>query len=285
MSEEKVSKSSDSELTLVICTHLADAQFVSRVLLPSMDKYLDVRGIGVMIVAPRSHHEQLREQLRSSHFTIEFIADEDVADRGDMKGYRYQMVLKLAVSRLIKTRSYMTLDSDLFFVAPTSVDCLIRAGRALVTMDYKTTHEHWHTISGHALGVEFEEVPQYVMGVTPAILITEVSKSLMETINVHAVIATGGTEYSLYWLYLIKNYDSDELYTTGGEDGFSRHTLYDGCVWSLDAESRAHDGFAKRVQRCIAGCRGYMSLVQSTAYRQLSDIDSAIDVVREQLSL
>jgi hypothetical protein len=288
MSEEKMSMSYDSGLTLIIFTHLKDAKLVSRILLPSIDKYLDPRGIALLVVAPRSQHEELSQLLKSKCFTVQFIADEDVANRGGMHGYRYQMLLKLAVAKHVKTRFFMTLDSDLFFVRQANIDCFVINDRAIVARSSKHTHADWYTASAKALGMTFEDIPDYVIGVTPSILSIDVCRSLVDTLNASKMITAGATEYSLYWLYMLKHFDMESIYIPHTTGSITTGGVYNAptCIWDIGSISKDCSNLRSRIGGILKNdARRYVSLLQSTVYRQFDDVDCAIDIVRSVLEI
>lgn len=89
---------------------------------------------------------------------VEFVRPSQLVDLPHLPGWVGQQVLKLMVSRLIRSRHYLVLDAKNHWIEPTDLRTFVAAdGRA---------HGASHTYRGHALEKQVEGVLRY-MGLEP----------------------------------------------------------------------------------------------------------------------
>ena len=155
---------------------------------------------------------------------IRIMNEKKVMQRKDLFTYRYQMGLKLAIAKHVKTKWYMTLDSDLYLTKKIGYGELIdEEGRAHINYEPTSCHAGWWKNASKVIKTKVEGRG---MGVTPSILNRDVVLKLIKKHNIHDALNQVATEYTLYWLYLIANYDKNEYYCIG------ERPVYSMCVWT-----------------------------------------------------
>eukprot|EP01064_Diplonema_japonicum_P000230 TRINITY_DN10166_c7_g1_i1.p1 TRINITY_DN10166_c7_g1~~TRINITY_DN10166_c7_g1_i1.p1 ORF type:complete len:444 (+),score=41.34 TRINITY_DN10166_c7_g1_i1:124-1332(+) len=259
------------KLTLVLCTWSGDTEGFPRVemLFSSVSKFLSKKSLHeLLLVVPDGDFPHFKQefQQRTVGFPVRLVADErlktlekeemlSLTPKGELKenggrgaNYRMQMLLKLLISKEVQTAFYITLDNDVFFKRPTEFSDLIINGKAIVQGREAGRHRaSWWSASGtilqnpHDCGSSLVRDP-FQIGVTPAILHTHATRSLISTIEARngtfdrilfQYLSNKGTadwtEYTLYWSFIcVKNYG--EVLHTHLPD----RRLYDtsGFAWS-----------------------------------------------------
>jgi len=177
-----------------------------------------IHGDSEILSAPRSTFENLTPHAEKSQ-----------GGRGT--GYRIQMLLKLAVARLIQTDFYITLDQDVFASRTTSMEDLIRDGKAIYQgegqgeggLGRTQHHASWWRDSEKLLQCEGCHEGKPTIGVTPAILSRTIALAVAQEVEslyrgqfkshlgrepkwdeilFHLLTKKGShdwTEYTLYW--------------------------------------------------------------------------------------
>jgi hypothetical protein len=83
-------------------------------------------------------------------------------------GWQVQQLIKLAIAHMIETDFYLTLDSDVICIRHISPECLIRNGKAVITIEGALhLHPSWYKDAERLLGFSGSGLSH---GVTPAIL-------------------------------------------------------------------------------------------------------------------
>eukprot|EP01064_Diplonema_japonicum_P008719 TRINITY_DN1611_c0_g2_i1.p1 TRINITY_DN1611_c0_g2~~TRINITY_DN1611_c0_g2_i1.p1 ORF type:complete len:351 (+),score=23.98 TRINITY_DN1611_c0_g2_i1:68-1120(+) len=132
-------------------------------------------------------------------------------------GYRLSMVLKLAVALEVTTDYYITMDCDTFLKRHVTFSDLIKDNgtRAIIQGYNDGRHRRsWWDSSAAVLKTRRVTDPPFI-GVTPAILSSKISRSLLSTLTTHydsflmtalSVPSTSDwTEYTLYWTFASMN--------------------------------------------------------------------------------
>jgi hypothetical protein len=91
------------------------------------------------------------------------------------QGWHKQQVLKLAMATLVRTEYYMTLDDDVFLTRNLAASDLLRNEKLILSRDGHEIHRHWYQSCCEILKCPYEVLRrnEFVMGVTPEILISE----------------------------------------------------------------------------------------------------------------
>lgn len=172
-----------------------------------------------------------------------------------VRPWQRQQIIKLATSALSSAPYVLTLDPDVLAVHKVSRDLLLPGGRALLEPEPRSAHPTWWKASAHVLGLE-PDLAAPGMGVTPALLSTEILRSVHHRIEevsgrpwVDTLLTTYAdwTEYTLYLLEAERSgrLDSHHLWA-GVESSVHLQVALDRSVWSrheasTDAVARLFD--------------------------------------------
>jgi len=206
---------------------------------------------------------------------FKFINEEHLLHENirSIQGWYKQQIIKLMISRIIETEYYLVLDSDLYLNQLLRKEDLFYNNKIKychqpwqTTNDkYYSTNSKWWTDSCNVLKYPVENLyeQRYLMGVTPQVLITEKVKDLLSHLQgmygsewQKIICEMKFTEYTLYWLYLMKNNLTD-LYTIEGKQ-----------LWKHDLDRnilyyQSEDEVKKIIKRSINDKDTYFSVVQS----------------------
>jgi hypothetical protein len=221
----------EKQVTLVLVSAgQRDRELATRLLLPSLAKNLDPRGIVLLVIVPDGEVEIFRKAIGdlALPFPIQILADSIVFKQqfdwqSKIPGYQKQMLLKLYAAQHVSTEWYLTLDSDVYLLKKTDTSAFFGIdGKAIATMEKSNVHGGWHDNAHRSIGYPLADE---TLSVTPAMMNTLSCRSYINDYDVPAAIASGTTEYSLYWLYLRKMGVHDKLYVKG--ELFDIHR----CAW------------------------------------------------------
>ena len=150
-------------------------------------------------------------------------------------GWYFQQLLKLGVARIVKTPLYLILDADCFLTKPFAYKDLFHEGKIIMDKESWTNQPHWWFDSiGIIEGVSLNELAsQPAIAVTPQIVVTEIVCQLLDYLDAKDQDSSWDeylspktfTEFSLYWLFVIKNKKLD-LYQLSGGPSLSSNALW-----------------------------------------------------------
>ena len=181
--------------------------------------------------AVHAHMEKLgREEIR-------VICEDDVCPslKGQAGWYK-QQILKIAAANVVSTDYYLTLDADIVFKRPTSIQDVFPSGKPILQKMNASVHWDWWISSQRILKSSVNLTPEsIVMGVTPEFLHRDTCLALQGAIAsrnntpewdrfLFDSRQVGWTEYSLYWLYVLEQGLERQLYD------WSPKQMYDG-IW------------------------------------------------------
>jgi len=170
------------------------------------------------------------------------------SETGEVRGWRVQQMLKLAISAYVSSEHYVTLDNDIVCIRRCSYDDLVKNGRAVTNCETPVDYMRIYTSAFAAreagiklrryarsqkiLGHSLQRPNAQFYGETPVVLRTDMVSRLLEFLSgrfrgewSEMLASKGGwTEYGLYYNFL-------EM--TGKLDAFS---FYAGCNCVLDLE-------------------------------------------------
>jgi len=198
-----------NELTRFIC-----------ILLPSLNKYLDIASVHEFIIICKPEEIKLvKNELGKQQSSLPInIISENLILKGKVisktKGWYIQQLLKLGIARRIKTNYYLVLDSDCFLTKPFDYEKLFHHEKLIMNSNSWKVHKNWWLNSANIMGIPFDILKEKpVIGVTPEILITSSVCDLLDFLtykNEHLdwdeyLCTQKFTEFTLYWLFLIKS--------------------------------------------------------------------------------
>ncbi len=251
---------SDRKLSVVLPIKIhshhehSELERIQRLLLPSFERFFAVDDLHEFIlIAPPDDLEEVKAGVAqfADALPLKVLCDDDVVPRvsGMKRGWVKQQILKLGIAGFIRTPYYLLLDTDNLLVRPTGVQDLFPNGLPLLRRERFGIHPGWYRGSARALRYKIDlGRDDLVLGVTPQILHTEICRELQREIEVRngaapweALLARRRvwSEYSLYWLYLTKNFDPVKFYELSGPG------LYEDCIWK--GAGQFDDAFVKRI--------------------------------------
>jgi len=245
--------------------------------LPLYDKFLDTEFIdNFYIICPRDNIEYIQKDTQLYPILqFKFIEEESIIDSNlsNEKGWIKQQIIKLCIANIIETEYYLVVDSDMYLNQPLRYQDLFYDNKIKYTSEpyqtkndkYHSTNSNWWASSCKVLNYPIENLynDEKLMGVTPQVLITQTVKNLIEYLI--AVYKTNWkkiicdmtfTEYTLYWIYLLMN-NQTELYTTNGFQLW-RHDLDRNILYY-----QTEDEIKTIVKNSITDKNTYFSVIQS----------------------
>ncbi len=190
----------------------------------------------------------------------------------NLPGWYKQQMLKMFSALLIRTGYYMTLDADLCLTRPADMSTLFPEGRAIYTPEDLSINHDWWLGSAKVLDIDHKICRDNKgMGVTPEIISTLVMKNLVEYLNYMASTKKYSTlfeylsanrcwsEYTLYWLYLLKHYNVEDFYRNANIS-----PPLESChsVWFKD-QALDKKAFREKIDAAFAGNGGLFLIIQS----------------------
>lgn len=153
------------------------------------------------IVTPEDEVDLVRETYACwTRFKIEVISEHalvpELAKYPNMRGWRKQQIIKLAIASKIQTDYYMTFDADVICLKPLTKQVLFPKGKGILQYESCRQHPKWWKSSSRILklGRRYQGMQQG-MTVTPALLSKTISLAVQEEIN-----ACQGTDNWITWL-------------------------------------------------------------------------------------
>ncbi|MEQ1729828.1 MAG: DUF6492 family protein [Vicinamibacterales bacterium] len=222
------------DLTLVLALRIDRARRVSdlhRFLalgLPSLHRFFDQSLVReLLVISPDEDVPAIAAALkRHCRYPHRVVSDGTLLPLlRQVRGWHKQQIAKLAVSALITTPWYLTLDADVVCVRPMDEAFLFPAGRAIWQHETVSEHPEWWAGSAQVLGSSRVLRPdQPVIGVTPALLHRDSVSELVDrltrryaqvpwTTALMSAVSTQWSEYSLYWLHVLDSGRAERLYS------------------------------------------------------------------------
>jgi hypothetical protein len=128
-------------------------------------------------------------------------------------GWHVQQVLKLFVSHKVNTDYYIILDADCYLTKKINYCDLFVDGKPIPSLIHKHRND-WLIKSCAYYNLDYDnDVPDTILNVTPQICKTNIVKELILTkSNIPELINGGCNEFWLYFCYLLKYYNFNDIY-------------------------------------------------------------------------
>jgi hypothetical protein len=213
-----------------------------NILIPSIEKYFDLNDLAKFyIIYNNSDYNIIHSWVNKSNTNlhIECINETDIlrdnASFYKLSGWRKQQLLKLEISKLIKTEYYLTLDSDLFVIKKCGLNNFFIDNKIIYNHSL-LCHREWWEASSKLLNCDFELYKnRFTFSVTPCILVTNIVQELLDYLNLSDYnIFTNNTfigwsEYTLYWIFAVQK-DYDKLFYMDDKYKYT-YSIYGFCIW------------------------------------------------------
>ncbi|MDF2179276.1 DUF6492 family protein [Aliiglaciecola sp. CAU 1673] len=198
------------------------------------------------VVVPKDEVQLVNDKLAKwTQFDIRVVSEctvvPQLSNYPEMRGWRKQQIIKLAIAKLMPTRFYLTFDADVICLKPLSFDKLVIDGKALLQYEQRAQHPKWWKSSARLLSMSpVIGDPDVGMTVTPAILAVDICNKVMleltgkdgqhwvdELCSLHQpknprnwrisrFLMLKWTEYSLYYLCALKHAMLDKFHVIAG---------------------------------------------------------------------
>ena len=208
----------------------------TEISLPLYDKFLQTEYLdSFLIICPSNNIEHISKYTNKyPHIPFKFVNEEYILDKNisNVNGWLKQQVIKLVVSSIVKTNHYLIVDSDMYLNQPFKYEDMYYEGKIKYSYEpwqelnnkYYSTNSNWWTSSSKILDYSLDKIyeDKKLMGVTPQIFIKDKVKELINLLEIiygkhwqKIICDMNFTEYTLYWLFLLKN-NNTHLYTIDG---------------------------------------------------------------------
>jgi hypothetical protein len=187
----------DQQMTFVLIVRLADLAR-TPMLLSSIQKFVESSLIySFYWVIPDEEVSAFSQFAPNTRFPIYLIPESVLLNHTnpDPRKFHYhiQMMLKLSVASIVRTKFYLVFDSDIIVRRPTIWTNFFRDEKAFYNQDgqvYDMDPSHdelwfrWYNGGEKMLQVANSSLSTYKFGVTPAILATDISLSVIRRLEV-----------------------------------------------------------------------------------------------------
>lgn len=232
---------------------LNSCKIFTEISLPLYDKFLETEYLdSFLIICPSNDIEYISKYTNKyPYIPFRFVNEEDILDKNinDVNGWLKQQVIKLRIYSLIKTKHYLVMDSDIYLNQPFKYSDIYHEGKIKYSCEpwqevnnkYYSTNSNWWKSSCLIINYPIEKIydDKKLMGVTPQIFIKDKVEELIKFLEItygkdwqKIICNMKFTEFTLYWLFLLKNNDTTNLYTQDGyplwNHDLDRNILYYG---------------------------------------------------------
>jgi hypothetical protein len=195
--------------------------FISH-LIPRYVKYLKKDKLhSFILICPKLHQNNLKELLKDVDLPLVYYTDEELIPM-NCSGWMKQQLIKLAISEKVETEHYLILDDDLILTKELGMEDLISRDGICYSFESwpvngpeYATNTNWWVASSTMSKFHCAQLADRkdLMGVTPQVMITRVVRQMLNSFGnndkdpndwMMKMLAYRATEYTLYWIYLIK---------------------------------------------------------------------------------
>lgn len=250
------------------------------------EKFLDVNSIEeFFVVVPAEDVERVNKLLRDRfpRYPWNVLNEMALLHPSLPPGWSRQQTIKLAISMLVKTNTYLIIDDDTYLTKPFAAQDLCDPTNGKLIMNKtKIDFPFFFLWSTQVLKYDFEKVQDFPthMAITPEVFVVQVVRDLVKWLvdeygankkwQLH-LFQNKYTEYCLYWIWLMKQNRAHELYAM-----YSVKSLYGYATTGNEHElsTQVANSFKKNDHY-------WFSFVQSSLPYAVDDI---CDHVKEALS-
>ena len=204
--------------------------------LPLYNKFLETEYLDTfIIICPFEDIEHISKYTNKyPNIPFKFLNEQDILDINinTVNGWYKQQVIKLKISSIITTKHYLVLDSDIYLNQQFRYKDLFHEGKLKYSYEpwqelnnkYYSTNSNWWKSSLTIIDYPIEKIyeDKKLMGVTPQVFITTEVQELIKYLEIthgkdwqKTICDMKFTEFTLYWLFLLKN-NNTNLYVTDG---------------------------------------------------------------------
>lgn len=258
------------QLSFVAVTADKDIDLFLKLTLRSVIRFFKLSDISnIHIITKATNVSIIRKKLNSIYskrrnirskikvYNEKKLLRHSLFNRKTTKGYRIQQVLKLEAHKIVDTDYYCTLDSDVYLTQPTCYNDIFSEGRAYINVESLDAHPKWWKLASKCLELDVDILGEEGIGVTPCMLNTRVCREFLEKYRTQIynyILYKMATEYTLYWLYFVHNYNFSDFYCN--------KPLYGRCIWTRSAFKNITD-LKRKIDKQFYDEKAIFSLVQT----------------------
>ena len=267
-------------------SHHADAQYnnIDRFLdigMVTYEKFLNKEDLQeFFVIVPKADVTSVQKRLQDAYpsWPWRVINEDNLLHASIPPGWARQQTVKLAVSALVRTPTYLIIDDDTYLTKPLSISDMRdpTSGKLLMNRT-EIDFPFFFLWSAQVLEADFDMVQDQPchMAITPEIFVTQVVRDLVK----HLVDKYGSakewqvflvnnkyTEYCLYWIWLLMQNKHNELYDT-----ITQKQLYGYATTGME-----HDMSTQVKLSFQENANHYFSFVQSSLPISVTDIKQAV---------
>lgn len=204
-----------------------------RVGLPSLVKFIKWSDVAKFFIIVRQNEmAEMRQRMQECEINrfVEIFSEDDLLSVNGMDAcgvqkdkYRVQMICKLLIAKHVKTKHYLVIDDDIVALRPFGyANLFVDKNKTLLRYTHDDVpHDDWWRGSASVLGMEWNQcaaaIKKTKICVTPEVLPTQEVIRLLYAIDLSTVMTVAGrwTEYTLIWLFLIREGRLANVYKRG----------------------------------------------------------------------
>ena len=185
-----------------------------NVALPLYERYLNKNDIYEFIICcPEENLDYVKFKLNKFNFPFVYFIDSSFYV-DSINNWIKQQIIKLEICVYVKTKYYLILDDDMYLTKNLSL-CDFFDENEKIYYSFESWSDNgpnfannakWYTDSCETLKYDNSMLKKSnkLMGVTPQLFITRIVHQLLQVLGKNWKNNFKGTEYSLYWIYLIQ---------------------------------------------------------------------------------
>lgn len=234
------------KITIVIPLIKCHVELFNKVCLKSIYTFFDKKSLDkIIIISPSNIINYIKKYIddyiklfnciifidENKLYNYNFNFNTGINKYGNYvtKGWKIQQIIKLHVAKYVKTLHYLVLDADCFFTKKCTYDNIIIDNKCIYNVDFKNNYVKWWENS--CKYINYKEKQTKYFGVTPSLLYTNICLELIDYLNsqntsIEIAIDNTATEYTLYWIYILKFKKYSDLYFESNQI-----SLYNNCIW------------------------------------------------------
>lgn len=238
----------------------------------SYDKFLKTEDVeSLIIVCPQDEiSELLNLKILYPNIPFVFLPEEDVlaCDFRRMRGWVKQQIIKLKIASWIKTEIYIPIDGDVFLVDHLKESDLTFENKFLMSSEpYQTINNNYYSVNSAWVNGSSKlldwTIPtnSRIMSVTPQILVKDFVVNLIKSLPPlweTLFLEFGATEFTLYWLYVLKNNLVDEYIDFTEKKPLWKHDLEVNALVQMSGSE-----LVKKITNSLNKKKSFFSVVQS----------------------
>jgi hypothetical protein len=187
-----------------------DIELATDILLPSIKQYFNLNHLHQIIIIIKDNDEELlnyrlKQYLATKlNLPIKIIKESEIFPnfKKITNTYYLQMYLKLCCSKIIKTKFYLTLDADNLFLNHSDINNFVTDNKPHYYKIKKI--DKWLARSIKLL--DYKDKINFNINQTPFVFKTSLVKDMLNDIDVFdSIIINKCSEYTIYYIYLLKN--------------------------------------------------------------------------------